>query len=100
MKTVGFKEEQPVIDRISFRKDGYLSLFLEDGRILCVPLSRFPGIADLTAAQRKRYHIADGVIVMFEGDDEVYHIEEFLGSTVLKTSSELSTKTAVHEQVA
>jgi hypothetical protein len=82
MKTAGFRKVQPVIDHISFRKEGLLSLFLEDGRILYIPLERFPGIAQLNTAQRKQYHIADGVVLMFEGDDEVYHIQAFLGTNL------------------
>lgn len=102
MKTLGFKEEQPLIDRISFRKEGFLSLFLEDGRILSVPLNRFPGIANLDAVQRKRYHIADGVILMFEGDDEVYHIQEFFGTNLAHSASYTQTdaKTVIHHQAA
>lgn len=80
MKTEGFKTEQPIIDRISFRKQGYLSLFLEDGRILYVPLSRFPSIARLNGHQRKQYHIADGTVLMFADDDNVYPIQEFIGT--------------------
>ncbi|MGA0557780.1 DUF2442 domain-containing protein [Larkinella sp. VNQ87] len=99
MKTDGFTKEQPVLDRISFRKEGYLSLLLKDGRILSVPLSRFPGIERLTTTQRRKYHIADGVMLLFDGDDEVYHIQDFLGMHVLPSSS-VGIKSVVQERAA
>lgn len=48
--------------------------------MLAAPLSHFPGIANLSPAQRRRYHIADDTILMFRDDDEVYHIQDFLGT--------------------
>lgn len=92
MKTIGFKDEQPVIDRISFRKEGFLSLFLEDGRILSVPLNRFPGIARLNGHQRKQYHIADGTVLMFVDDDNVYPIQEFIGTNTTQPDDSISYK--------
>lgn len=80
MRDVGFNAGKPEIMRISFRKAGFITLHLEDGRALDAPLSRFPGIGQLSPAQRRRYHIADGDIVLFRDDDEVYHIQDFLGT--------------------
>lgn len=80
MRNVGFNSVTPEILKVSFRQQGKLSLYLEDGRILSVPLSRFPGIEKLTIDQRKQYHIADGNLLLFPGDDEIYHIQDFLGT--------------------
>lgn len=80
MRNVGFDSIIPEIVRVSFRKEGTITLYLEDGRTLSAPLDRFPGIATLTAEQRKCYHIADGVFLMFQDDDEIYHIQDFLGT--------------------
>ena len=80
MRNVGFNSIVPEIVRVSFRKEGTVTLYLEDGRTLSVPLDRFPGIAKLTAEQRKRYHISDGVFLLFQDDDEIYHIQDFLGT--------------------
>ena len=80
MTDYGFKTTKPEITRITFQKRGFVTLHLEDGRLVSVPLSRFPGIAELTAAQRRQYHIADGDIILFRDDDEVYHIQDFLGT--------------------
>ncbi len=71
-----------LIDYISFRKAGFLSLFLEDGEILHIPLNHFPGIDRLNAVQRRQYHIADGTVLMFADDDNVYPIHEFMGTNI------------------
>ncbi|GAB2597338.1 hypothetical protein GCM10027190_51760 [Spirosoma areae] len=34
----------------------------------------------MSPAQRRHYHIADGNIILFHDDDEVYHIQDFLGT--------------------
>lgn len=80
MRDIGFNAVRPQIARISFRKSDYITLYLADGRIIYTPLTRFPGIDRLTAAERRYYHIADGAIILFQNDDEVYHIQDFLGS--------------------
>lgn len=80
MRNVGFNLTKPEIAQISFRKTGAITLHLKDGRIVSAPLNRFPGIAGLTPAQRRHYHIADGDVILFRDDDEVYHIQDFLGT--------------------
>ncbi|GAB4026731.1 DUF2442 domain-containing protein [Spirosoma gilvum] len=80
MRNVGFNSTIPEIVRVSFRKEGAITLYLEDGRTLFAPLNRFPGISKLTVEQRKLYHISDGAFLMFQGDDEIYHIQDFLGT--------------------
>jgi hypothetical protein len=49
------------------------------GKILSVPLNKFPEIKHLTKRQREHYHIAGGISLDFDDSDEVYHIEELLG---------------------
>ena len=71
---------RPVIDRINFEHRGKMSIYLEDGRTIIIPLSLFPSIKKLNEAQRKKYHISDGQIIIFNNCDEVFHIEQFLGS--------------------
>ena len=75
-----FKTVKPVIQRITFKKTGYVGVELADGRLLYLPLSNFPGIANLTPNQRRQYSIIDDTILMFRDDDEVYHIQDFLGT--------------------
>lgn len=75
-----FKMIRPIIDRITFRKVGFLGIQLEDGRLIQIPLANFPGIANLSPIQRRQYSIIDDTILMFRDDDEVYHIQDFLGT--------------------
>lgn len=56
-----------------------MSVYLQDGRIIVIPLKLFPSIARLTLAQRTKYTIGDGEVIVFQDADEVYHIEQFLG---------------------
>ena len=65
-----FKTIKPVIERIAFRKQGYMSIELEDRRTILVPLIHFPGISALTPKQRRQYQILDDTILMFRDDDE------------------------------
>lgn len=80
MRLVGFNSVAPEIGKVSFRKEGAITLHLVDGRTLSAPLNQFPGISRLTAPQRKNYHISDGTMLMFQDDDEIYHIQDFLGT--------------------
>jgi len=75
-----FKAVKPIIQRITFRKLGYIGIELEDGRLIYLPLVKFPGIANLTPSQRRQYSVIDDNILMFRDDDEVYHIQDFLGT--------------------
>jgi hypothetical protein len=63
---------------IEFKKD-FLLIYLEGGRILSVPLKKFPDIKKLTPVQRNAYHISAGISLDFENSDEVYHINELIG---------------------
>jgi len=76
----GYLKTKPVIDRVLFEKKGMMSIYLEDGRIIIVPLSKFPSIKRLSAKQRTKYSIADGQVIIFLDCDEVFHIEQILGS--------------------
>ncbi len=76
----GIKGLSPVIDKIKFEHRGKMTVLLEDGRILIVPLSLFPSIKKLSEVQRKRWHISDGQIILFKDCAEVFHIEQFLGT--------------------
>lgn len=75
-----FKTTRPVIEQISFRKAGFIGIQLEDGRLIYIPLVNFPGIANLSSSQRRQYSIIDDTILLFRDDDEVYHIQDFLGT--------------------
>lgn len=64
--------------KIDFIKDT-MRIYLHGGRILSVPVNKFPDIKKLDSLQRKSYHISGGISLDFDDSDEVYHINELLG---------------------
>ena len=80
MTDYGFRGTRPKITRITFQKRNFVTLHLEDGRLVYAPLTNFSGIAELTSIQRRQNHIADGNMVLFRDDDAVYHVQDFLGT--------------------
>jgi len=75
----GYLNKKPVIKKITFMHKGKFDLHLQDGRIITMPLSEFPDIKKLTAAQRKKWYVLDDVGFSFDDCNEVYHIEQVLG---------------------
>ncbi len=75
----GYYGITPEIADISFPEKGKMNVRLIDGRIIVVPLSRFPEIKKLDSAQRKKWQVLSGVGFTFDDCDEVYHIEQILG---------------------
>ncbi|MFM7054401.1 MAG: DUF2442 domain-containing protein [Bacteroidota bacterium] len=78
MKTT-LKNKTISIKKISFNLAGKISINLEDGRILIIPLKYFPDIKKLPVEKRKKYTIVDDRTVLFSHSDNVYHIEDFIG---------------------
>ena len=79
----GFTNTRARIKKLSFDQPGKMSLYLADGRIIIVPVSRFPGIKKLSLAQRQKWQILqggdEGDGFTFRDSDEVYHLEQILG---------------------
>ena len=67
------------IEKLNFDIAGKMSLKLEDGRVIIVPLKYFPDIQKLTVEKRKKYTIVDDRTVLFSYSDSVYHLEDFMG---------------------
>jgi hypothetical protein len=67
------------ISKLNFDIAGKISLKLEDGRVIIVPLKYFPDIQKLTVEKRKKYTIVDDRTVLFSYSDLVYHLEDFMG---------------------
>jgi len=67
------------ISKLNFDIAGKISLKLEDGRVIIVPLKYFPDIQKLTVEKRKKYTIVDDRTVLFCYSDLVYHLEDFMG---------------------
>jgi hypothetical protein len=75
----GYADTLPAIRSLRF-KGAMMELHLADGRVISVPLKKFPSIKKLSPAQRKKHHILAGVGFDFDDSDEVYHISDFLGA--------------------
>jgi hypothetical protein len=73
------KESKICINKLNFDLAGKISLKLEDGRIIIVPIKYFPDIQKLSVEKRKKYTIVDERTVLFAYSDSVYHLEDFMG---------------------
>ena len=74
-----FEDTKIAIEKINFDIAGKISLKLEDGRVIIVPLKYFPEIQKLSVEKRKKYTIVDDRTVLFAHSDNVYHLEDFMG---------------------
>jgi hypothetical protein len=77
--TQALKRTKICIEKINFDLMGKISLKLEDGRIIIVPLKYFPDLQKLPVEKRKKYTIVDDRAVLFSYSDSVYHLEDFMG---------------------
>ena len=75
----GFWNIVPQLKTIAFPTLNQLQVELGDGRIITMPLDRFPSIQQLTPEQRQHwYKFGNGF--SFDDSDEVVHIEQILGN--------------------
>lgn len=63
--TTFLKNNKICIEKINFDIAGKISLKLEDGRILIVPLKYFPELKKLPVEKRKKYTIVDNRKILF-----------------------------------
>ena len=75
----GFWDISPKIEKISFQIKGKIEVYLQDGRSIIFPISRFPSIQKLSMAQRTKWYLF-GNGFSFDDSNEVYHIEQILGN--------------------
>jgi len=68
------------IRKIEFNLPGKITIKLEDGRILIVPVSMFPEIKKMSVAGRRKCTIVDDRTLLFRESDKVYHLEDFMGT--------------------
>lgn len=67
------------IKKITFEKRGYITLYLEDGRIVFAPLKDWPDIKKLTPKQRNDWSILEGQYFCFAPHiSDVFCIVDFL----------------------
>ena len=74
-----FENSKMAIEKINFDIAGKISLKLEDGRVIIVPLKYFPEIQKLSVDKRKKHTIVDDRTVLFAHSNNVYHLEDFIG---------------------
>jgi hypothetical protein len=67
------------IQKLGFDIPGKISLKLEDGRLIIIPLKYFPELQKLPLEKRKKYTIVDDRTVLFSYSDSIYHLEDFIG---------------------
>jgi hypothetical protein len=73
------KNNRICIEKLNFDIAGKITLKLEDGRLIIVPLKYFPDIQKLPVEKRKKYTIVDDCTVLFTLSDSIYHLEDFMG---------------------
>ena len=78
-KIEGYWDVTPKIKKVSFPIRGKMSVSLEDGRIIVVPISAFPSIKKVPINERKQYYLTAGGVT-WDSCPEVIHIEQILGN--------------------
>ena len=78
-KIEGYWDVTPKIKKVSFSIRGKMSVSLEDGRVITVPISAFPSIKKVPVNERKRYYLTAGGVT-WDSCPEVIHIEQILGN--------------------
>jgi hypothetical protein len=77
--TATLKNTKMRIVKLTFDKVGKITIKLEDGRILIVPIKYFPDIQKMSVEKRKKHTIVDDRTVLFSFSDNIYHLEDFMG---------------------
>ncbi|MEK6615758.1 MAG: DUF2442 domain-containing protein [Bacteroidota bacterium] len=77
-KQIGFSNSAPLIKSVRFHGQKII-IHLADGRLLLLPLNRFPEIERLTPAQKRKHKLLAGTGLMFDDLDTVFHVSDFLG---------------------
>lgn len=78
-KIEGYWDVVPKIKKVSFPLRGKMSVALEDGRIITVPISAFPSIKKVPVKERNKYYLTAGGFT-WDSCPEVIHIEQILGN--------------------
>jgi hypothetical protein len=77
--TIGLKNSTICIEKLSFDVAGKISLKLDDGRVIIVPLKYFPELKKMPVEKRKKYTIVDDRTILFFHSNAIYHLEDFMG---------------------
>jgi len=79
MLNEGIISIKPTIKKLDFSNRGKMSVYLDDGRIIIVPLSFFPSIKSLNSKKKEGWYILNGDMFSFDECKEVFHVEQVLG---------------------
>ena len=78
-KVEGYWDITPKIKKVTFPIRGKMSVALEDGRIIVVPISAFPSIKKVPVSERTQYYLTAGGVT-WDSCPEIIHIEQILGN--------------------
>lgn len=67
------------IQKILFDTPGKMSIKLDDGRVIIIPLKYFPELRKLSPDKRRKYTIVDDRTILFLFTNSIYHLEDFIG---------------------
>jgi hypothetical protein len=73
------KNKTMSIQKILFEAPGKMSIKLDDGRVIIIPLKYFPELQKLSLDKRKKYTIVDDRTILFSFANSIYHLEDFIG---------------------
>lgn len=59
-------------------KRGMMAVYLTDGRVVLIPVGKFPDIKRMTAKQREDWMIVDEQYFTFEHDSRIYSVKDVL----------------------
>jgi hypothetical protein len=80
-------ESEPRLERVDF-DERHVIVALADGRLISIPLARFPRLAYGTAEERSVYECwMDGAVVTWPLLDEHIHVKTFLAGTPSQESA-------------
>lgn len=68
-----------IITSLKVDNPDLITISLDDGRSLIVPVHFFPEIAALSQEERRRWILLDEQVFSFEDADEVFHLQQMLG---------------------
>ena len=77
--TPKLKSSPMSIEKVLFDLPGRMSIKLEDGRIIIIPLRYFPELQKLPLEKRKKHTIVDDRTILFSHSESIYHLEDFIG---------------------
>lgn len=79
MLNEGFISLKPTIKKLDFSSRGKMAVYLNDGRIISVPIKFFPSIKSLDNKKRAKWYVLNENMFSFEDCKEVFHLEQILG---------------------